>query len=312
MTRHFDAERQTARALIGSHLQEAKSDGRITAQVAAEASEPAPALLMPTRKSGNEHEAETRLLGSSASPETKTPSERPSPAAPETAAAGPPPASPGEIPAGEAVAPSTSAPAVEGQRTRSGRRPRGALRDFFAYTLVGLIVGTLTLFGFTAREIVDAMQLDGTTPRCGAGFKPCGGQCVSVDDPAYGCGPETCDACNVPNAGARCNRRGACDVATCYAGFDDCDTDSKNGCETNVRTDPDHCTSCERRCPALRHAQRGCGDACTVWRCDEGFHDCNGAASDGCEIDTRSDVENCGRCGRACRPGESCRDGACR
>jgi hypothetical protein len=134
---------------------------------------------------------------------------------------------------------------------------------------------------------------------------------VSVDDPAYGCGGDSCDACTVPSATARCNRHGACDVAACHLGFDDCDGDSKNGCETNVRIDPDHCTSCERRCPTLPHAQRGCGDACTVWRCQDGFHDCNGSAGDGCEVDTANDPANCGRCHQACGSGHGCRGGVC-
>jgi hypothetical protein len=186
-----------------------------------------------------------------------------------------------------AAAEASRVPAPTSHPYRTGRRPARPYRSFFASMLVGMsvvAVATLALFGFTGRAIVDATQARAPAPGCAPGLKSCGGQCVSLDDPAYGCGAATCEPCGLPSATARCNRHGACDVAQCHAGFDDCDADGKNGCETNVRIDPDHCTSCERRCPTLPHAQRGCGDACTIWRCEPGFHDCNGAVSDGCEV----------------------------
>jgi len=45
--------------------------------------------------------------------------------------------------------------------------------------------------------------------------------------------------------------------------------------------------------------------------CDAGFADCNGKASDGCEIDLRSSRENCGGCGKAyaCTDDEVCEKG---
>jgi hypothetical protein len=146
---------------------------------------------------------------------------------------------------------------------------------------------------------------------CPQTFKACEGQCVSVDRPDVGCGDAACHACNVQNATARCNQFHRCDIAVCYQDFDDCDGDSTNGCETNVRIDPDHCGGCGRKCPALSHAQRGCGDACTIWRCDSGYRDCNAAVADGCEVNVTSDSANCGQCGRACKGGQKCRHGTC-
>jgi serine/threonine-protein kinase len=146
---------------------------------------------------------------------------------------------------------------------------------------------------------------------CASGFKPCGGTCVSIDRPDFGCGSDSCQSCQVVNATARCNLRHECDTAICYQSFDDCDGNSHNGCETDLRIDPDHCGSCTRKCPQVAHAQRGCGDSCTIWRCDVGFGDCNSAADDGCETNTQSDAAHCGRCGVACAAGQHCRHGEC-
>ena len=148
-------------------------------------------------------------------------------------------------------------------------------------------------------------------PACAPGFKPCDGQCVSTDRPDVGCGRDDCSPCDVPNATPRCNGRHACDIAVCYSGYDNCDGDLRNGCEAEVLLDPGNCGACGRKCAALPHARVACGATCTIWRCDDGFHDCNGLASDGCEVRTTDDAKNCGHCGAACARGLHCRSGRC-
>lgn len=69
---------------------------------------------------------------------------------------------------------------------------------------------------------------------CQPGEKPCGTppQCVSVDNPLFGCSPESCGPCDtMENAVPRCES-GACVLGGCAAGFGDCDGDAQNGCET--------------------------------------------------------------------------------
>jgi hypothetical protein len=193
----------------------------------------------------------------------------------------------------------------------------GAIAGVLAFLLAGasLLRGSAPHVG--ARQgMAQAAESPGATDQqpvisCGSGFKLCGGECVSIDRPDFGCGGDSCQSCRVLNATARCNQHHQCDSAICYQSFDDCDGDSHNGCETDLRIDPDHCGSCARKCPSLPHAERGCGDTCTIWRCEIGFGDCNGEARDGCEVNTQSDPSNCGRCGLACGARQKCRHGEC-
>ena len=133
----------------------------------------------------------------------------------------------------------------------------------------------------------------------------------SVDRPEFGCSAEDCSPCRNENATPRCNAQHECDIAVCYQAYGDCDKNADNGCEVSVRLDPDHCGGCGLACPVLPHAERGCGDTCTIWRCNAGYGDCNGEVSDGCEVALALDPQSCGTCGKACGTGETCKNGAC-
>ena len=151
-----------------------------------------------------------------------------------------------------------------------------------------------------------------TAPRCGmnpdtgarictAACPPavpvdCAGSCVAtMTDPDH-CG--TCFfACpERPNATRVCTD-GACGFA-CVAGYADCDGLMDNGCETALNT-LTTCGACGTAC-SLAHATATCATGtCEIATCDEGFADCNGDASDGCEAALTS-VANCGGCGMLC------------
>jgi hypothetical protein len=123
---------------------------------------------------------------------------------------------------------------------------------------------------------------------------------------------ERCPA--APHAKPWCSS-GKCSY-DCLADYGDCDGASHNGCETPLDTDQ-NCGGCSVVCGERGHGHTRCvntpaGPGCVVTHCDAGYASCNGQAEDGCETDLRRDRNNCGACGRRCRPGESCSDGQCR
>ena len=138
---------------------------------------------------------------------------------------------------------------------------------------------------------------------CSDGF----GDCDATA--ANGCETDTrtsashCGACGRacaerPNTAASC-AGGTCAYA-CATGFADCDGDAANGCETDTRTSASHCGACGRRCdPPNATAVCGMG-SCAVAACADGFGDCDGNATNGCETDVRASVTHCGRCGASC------------
>ena len=88
--------------------------------------------------------------------------------------------------------------------------------------------------------------------------------------------PENCGGCGqrcgFANGAAQCNE-GRCELGACDPGFVDWDGDDANGCE--------------RECLVTNGG---------VEVCDDLDNDCNGVVDDG--IDKRTDVHNCGGCGR--------------
>ncbi|MEZ4407961.1 MAG: hypothetical protein R3A52_16020 [Polyangiales bacterium] len=125
--------------------------------------------------------------------------------------------------------------------------------------------------------------------------------------------PLNCGACgNVcsQTGGTRSCVGGACRIA-CAAGLGDCDGAVTNGCETNLNVSATNCGACGRAC-SLANATAGCASgACTVASCNTGFANCNGMASDGCEVNTRNDNNHCGVCGNVCPGGQRCSAGVC-
>ncbi len=115
------------------------------------------------------------------------------------------------------------------------------------------------------------------------------------------------------NATARC-ASGRCEV-TCDEGFADCDMDPANGCEADTRASTLHCGGCGRACAPANAVAVCAAGACGVARCNEGFADCDMNPANGCEVDTRVSIGNCGACGNACASRASadttCASGRC-
>lgn len=86
---------------------------------------------------------------------------------------------------------------------------------------------------------------------CNAGYKDCN------QDLADGCevhtdvDPSNCGACgnvcSFANGSGSC-ASGRCTLLGCGTGYASCDGNDSNGCETNLKTDADHCGSCDTVC----------------------------------------------------------------
>jgi hypothetical protein len=94
----------------------------------------------------------------------------------------------------------------------------------------------------------------------------------------------------------------ACHITSCGSTFADCNGTYSDGCEINKSNDINNCGSCGNVCTAgAQVSATACsGSACHVIGCNTGFADCNGTFSDGCEVNTTNDINNCASCGHAC------------
>ncbi|KAG0631969.1 hypothetical protein M758_1G294800 [Ceratodon purpureus] len=153
---------------------------------------------------------------------------------------------------------------------------------------------------------VDVKSLKADVKNCGS----CGNVCPVPLSNQFGTGVATCT-------------KGVCGhTLTCATGFADCDGDPSNGCELDVKSNVNNCGSCGSVCPTGQLGQLAtctdgmCGLEST---CAKDFEDCDSDPSNGCESDVRSDVKNCGSCGKVCPvpltnhgSGEAtCTDGVC-
>jgi hypothetical protein len=169
-------------------------------------------------------------------------------------------------------------------------------------------------------------KLGATNPACSAGScnsTMCSGNFRTCKaGPVDGC--ETDTAANAANCGACGKVCGAvangtpgctasnCGIGSCNANFDNCDANVANGCETNITSSIAHCGGCGKACPAYANATAQCkASVCSMGACNSGFMDCNMVATDGCEINTNTDVKNCGTCGKMCASNETCAGGLC-
>lgn len=159
------------------------------------------------------------------------------------------------------------------------------------------------LLAAACSVVVDAEPLQ---EGCPEGTKACevepGKQsCVSREDPEYGCAREPCVPCWLPHAREVCGANGECSVGTCEPDYSNCDSLPSNGCEVERDTDYFNCGGCGDSCddarrsmPRARTAQ--CSEGrCMVKDCEDGYADCDGAASNGCE--KLLPEAACGRCG---------------
>lgn len=120
----------------------------------------------------------------------------------------------------------------------------------------------------------------------------------------------TTNECELPNAIAQCVS-GQCTIQSCHMGYQDCNLDSNDGCETNLNSDNNNCNICGVVC-TLQNASSSCiNGQCVIISCNLGYSNCNNLADDGCEVDLNNDSNNCGVCGIDCGTGFHCENGQC-
>jgi hypothetical protein len=141
----------------------------------------------------------------------------------------------------------------------------------------------------------------------------CGTTTCTAPDPCHvatGCANGSCSYANAADGtscsdGNACNGLEVCVAGACTAGAapscgsnDTClvgSCDAVDGCRQTPAPDGIACT--------LPHAAGSCSAGrCGSPSCDAGFHSCDANPTNGCEHDTRSDIQNCGGCGIVCNP----------
>lgn len=124
---------------------------------------------------------------------------------------------------------------------RCGNTCRDLLRDPLNCGACGSVCT-----GGTACQNGECVGQDGDTT-CSPGTPTqCLNRCVDLQTDIANCGG--CGTtCQLAHASARCTG-GTCAVDMCDAGYADCGDQVGPGCETNIKTDPNHCGACSRAC----------------------------------------------------------------
>ena len=152
---------------------------------------------------------------------------------------------------------------------------------------------------------------------CNAGFSNCNNNAadgceINTNTSVNNCG--TCGSvCSFQNASAACVG-GACTIASCNAGYGDCNGNPADGCEIYFLSDNNNCGNCGHTC-AFPNGSGSCvNGTCTLTSCNAGFANCNANPADGCEINTNNNTSNCGNCGNTCafqNASAACTGGTC-
>ncbi len=137
---------------------------------------------------------------------------------------------------------------------------------------------------------------------CAAGWGDCDGDpsngCETKLDTSTNCG--ACGtSCNPANATGSCST-GSCKVVSCNSGYADCNSDPSDGCEVNTQSDASNCSACGTACSCPNGTASCVSGVCGCSSCASGTADCDGSTANGCEINTNTDVNNCGGCGTVC------------
>ena len=149
---------------------------------------------------------------------------------------------------------------------------------------------------------------------CETGFADCNKVLLDGCETDLRIAPEHCgsctNACSKHHSTPKCEAK-QCQIASCEAGFADCNSSADDGCETDLKNTVDSCGKCGNRCSERSCTSTCASGKCAISACFPGFADCNKSADDGCEITLATDNNNCGACGNLCTSGKICASGSC-
>lgn len=128
----------------------------------------------------------------------------------------------------------------------------------------------------------------------GADSDGCETDLLATNDHCGACGTK----CTIANGTGTCES-GSCKVATCNAGYGDCDGDPTNGCEQSLTTNV-HCGACNTACTVVNGVGSCTTGTCTVGSCNAGYGDCDKAFANGCEVNLNTNSAHCSACNAAC------------
>ena len=141
---------------------------------------------------------------------------------------------------------------------------------------------------------------------CQAGYDDCdGNKLVNGCEVNTTNDPDNCGACKTVCSNNHMATR-TCSASvcngTCAAGYADCNNNKQtDGCEQNVATDVNNCGACGKICSSNNIPTRACTAGVCSGACAAGYDDCNNnKQTDGCEINTTNDPNNCGACNTVC------------
>lgn len=118
--------------------------------------------------------------------------------------------------------------------------------------------------------------------------------------PSFGCGSGF--ACLPPHAVPKCNGA-SCAIDHCEPNWADCDNNTANGCETDLRL-PASCKTCGNVCAGgAVCTPSGCASTCSA-----GTTECS---SSGSCVNLDTTAEHCGICSFSCSSGQACSGGSC-
>lgn len=154
--------------------------------------------------------------------------------------------------------------------------------------------------------------------KCDSGLADCNGNGSDGCEVTLSLDPLHCGACGKAcaepaNANATC-QNGNCGMGACKPDFENCDNNPANGCEVNKQTSVSNCGACNLVCDLLNANEVCTAGACGVGSCVAGFADCDKTASNGCEVNTQTNTDNCGACNAKCdfpNGAGACSSGSC-